>query len=270
MPPRLITGAILVFWLAMTGWLIQREVLPMMLAGELPSIQPDLTDEIGKPKIAWTILHRDGQRAGSATSWIVANEQRTLELHSIFNFRDPFLQITKIECMNRVNEEGKLQALSVKFDLESRQAVEIRGEVVDQTLTPRLFHNDDEIKFLDLGTVDMTDQPNVVNPMNLVNRLRGLRGGQTWKITLFDPFRGMKNQFVNDFVKQMMVPALIAEVTSDTLLWDRQEVECYKIEYHEIGKDVTARTWVRKTDGLVLQQESEHLGFAMVLSRMPR
>jgi hypothetical protein len=49
-----------------------------------------------------------------------------------------------------------------------------------------------------------------------------------------------------------------------TLAWDGADepVSCLVIEYHE-GSELRARTWIRASDGLVLQQESllndEHL-----------
>ena len=43
-----------------------------------------------------------------------------------------------------------------------------------------------------------------------------------------------------------------------------------KIEYREPGKTrVVARTWVRRRDGLVLQQEASHEGMNVVLLRDP-
>ncbi|MBI3823344.1 MAG: hypothetical protein HY289_11795, partial [Planctomycetes bacterium] len=262
MPPRLITAAILIFWLGMTGWLMQREVVPMMLADLSPSIQPDLTDEIGNPVISWTIL-RKGKRAGSAQSRIVLKGEGTLELYSTFNFAEPILTMTKLECMERIADGRRLQAMSIKFETESRLVAEIRGEVVNQKMAPKLFHNGIEVKFLDLGTIDMAHQADVTNPMNLVNRVRDLYDGRTWKVTMFNPLQGVQNQLVSDIMKPMMVPALIAQVSVDTLQWNDEDVVCYRIEYHEVGKEVIARTWVRKSDGLVLQQESSHLGFEM-------
>ena len=50
--------------------------------------------------------------------------------------------------------------------------------------------------------------------------------------------------------------------------WDNRAVPCLVIEYRK-GKEITARTWVRKSDGLVLQQEASNLGFEMILQRKP-
>ena len=58
-----------------------------------------------------------------------------------------------------------------------------------------------------------------------------------------------------------------AEVAAETLSWRNQEVPCFRIDYREPGKRVTARTWVRRQDGLVLRQEAEHLGKELILER---
>ena len=269
MPSRLMIAAILAFWLGMTGLLIQREVVPMMVADASPTYQLDLTDEIGAPLLGWHIK-RDGKRVGSATSRIVAKEDRSYEFHSTFHFDQAFFQVKQIESVDRINEDFKLQGLSIKFTFESGLIAEIRGEVANQSLEPRLFIDDAENKLFQWGKIDMTQQGSVVNPMRLVSRLRRLAEGQTWKITMLDPFRGITLPVGGDLIKHMSAPpSLIANVTTDNLKWNKKEVSCYKIEYHEPGKEVTARTWIRKVDGMVLQQESSHLSFEMTLERIP-
>jgi hypothetical protein len=172
--------------------------------------------------------------------------------------------------MRRVGDDKKLKAMSLKVEMGFNMAGEIRGEVVDGFMEPRIFMGGAEVKGAELGKIDMAQQNSAISPMDLVNRVRHVHEGQTFKITMFDPFRGMKNPFINEFLKHMTVPALIAEVTTDPLVWDEQDVACYLIEYREIGKDVSARTWIRKRDGLVLQQQSAHLGYDMTLTRMPK
>lgn len=273
MPSRLMIGAILAFWLGMTSLLIQREVVPMMVADASPTYQLDLTDEIGAPLIGWQIK-RDGKRAGSATSRIVAKEDRSYEFHSTFHFDKAFLQVKQIENVDRINEDRKLQAFSIKFTLESGLTVEIRGEVANQEMIPSLFIDGEEDKMFQWGKIDMAQQGAVINPMSLLSRLSRLNEGQTWKITMFDPFCGARLPVGGDLVKHLVKdmsapPALVAKVTTDKLTWNKKEVSCYKIEYHEPGKDVSARTWVRKLDGMVLQQESSRLSFEMTLERIP-
>jgi hypothetical protein len=276
MPPRLITGAILAFWLVMTGWLIEREVVPMMLADVSPSFQPDLTDEIGSPVVAWTVL-QDGKRLGSANSRVHAIDDRTFEFQSSMRFNQftfgP-LNVQEIDHMYRVSEDQKLLTVTTKLVGKlllgnSDFTLEMKGEVINDELQPRLFLNKDEIT-LDIGKIKFVQKGNFVNPMHLLNRLRGLREGKTWTINLPDLQGGANNEFMGDLIKRVGGPSvLIAEVTTDTLAWDHKEVACYKIEYHEPGKEVTVRTWVRKTDGLVLQQDTSQFGFDLVLQRIP-
>jgi hypothetical protein len=62
--------------------------------------------------------------------------------------------------------------------------------------------------------------------------------------------------------------SLIAEVKTGDLTWDKKKIACFVIEYAEPGKEPVARTWVRRSDGLVLQQEASHMGIDLVLERV--
>ena len=278
MPPRLVTGAILAFWLAMTAWLVQREVLPMMIAEASPSYTPDLTDEIGSPQVEWRIMSK-GKRVGRATSQVIANDDRTYTFQSSYQFSQ-FVILGVVDMQNmqinyKVGDEGKLRSMATKVSASFKIVTdlpivaEIKGEVIDDQLQPHLFINGKEEKLPDFSDVKLQQKGNLVNPMHLLNRLRGLRDGQTWTIAILDPMEGIKKKLPEFLVKQIGATSLIAEVSVATLEWNRREVTCFKIEYHERGKDVTARTWVRKLDGLVLQQESSQMGIDLVLQRVP-
>src|SRR5207249_1372496 len=111
----------------------------------------------------------------------------------------------------------------------------IKGDIADGQFEPIVFSGAFEHK---LDKFDVPQQGNIVNPMHLVNRLRDLHEGKTWKITLVDPFEGLKAQYGGQIIKQIAGPsAVIAQVKTDTLEWDRKEVACYMIEYHEAGKE---------------------------------
>jgi hypothetical protein len=269
MPSRLITGAILLFWLAMTAWLIEREVVPSMLAEISPTFQPDLTDEIGSSLVHWNVL-RNGEMIGRADSKVVANNDRTYSFCSSLRLEKahPFGIATKLlETTYCVSEEGKLKSLGLKMVLPS-ETFEFQGDVVGGILQPRLLHDGMPLQIPDMGTIAIRQPASFINPMHLVNRWRGLRRGQTWKISPLDFTESMKAQGAWGIVKSLIkTPSLVAEVKTDTLGWDGREVDCYKIEYSEPGREVTARTWLRKFDGLVLQQDTNHYGFDMVLQR---
>ncbi|HZZ81653.1 MAG TPA: hypothetical protein VFE62_24335 [Gemmataceae bacterium] len=269
MPSRLISAGIIAFWLTMTGLLLYQEVVPMMLAEIAPTVTIDLTDEIGSPLVGWT-MYADGKRIGSATSKINALEGRAYEFHSAFHFDDDrYLPgLRAIETKDRVAEDNKLLGMEMKVVFE-RNNIDIKGDVVDKILKPRLYLNDKEFKDFKLGEIDMTSQPNVVSSLKLVSRLRGLHEGQTWTETTFDPSSGIKDQFAADLFKQVRTPSLIAQVKSTTLTWDKKEVGCFLVEYYDAHKDVVARVWVRKRDGLVIQREVAVLGKELTLRRIP-
>jgi hypothetical protein len=273
MPPKLITAAIIAFWLAMTGLLIQREVVPMMIANASPNFQPDLTDEIGSPLVTWMVF-KDNDRIGAGTSRVTANNDGTFELRSNFRFDELAfgpVHLRSMENMYRVDAQGKLLAFSTKASANFGNkpglgapdvAGAIEGEVIDDMIEPRLSFLGIEHK---LDKIHLTQEGSIVNPMHLVNRLRGLRPGMTWKVKRVDALDAVTKQF-SALAKQQKIPDLIATVKADKMTWDRKEVACNVIEYHEIGKDVSARTWVRRIDGLVLQQEAT-FGFNLKLVR---
>ncbi len=285
MPHRLVSLGIVLFWLTMTGLLIKSELVPLWTAADPPIAQIDLTDEIASPLVGWEVFKKN-ERVGSARSSIRKNDDRTYDFHASYTF-DKFnigmLRVNKMEHVYKVGEGGKqLLAVNAKFwfNLGGDQQpafpvndnlAEMQGEVEDQHLEPRFFINGHEDNRFALGKIDMRNQGSIVNAMLPVNRVRGLHEGQSWLIAPFDPFRGVMNKFMPGFLKPAAeVPPLIASVSSDTLFWDKKLVPCLKIEYNEPGKAVTARTWTRKHDGLVLQQEASRDGFDLVLKRVPQ
>jgi hypothetical protein len=257
-------AVILASWLAMTGLLIHHEVAPTMLADALPTYQPDITDEIGSKQIAWN-LKQNGTRIGSVRSRIIPHEDRSFELHTLWHLSKPIMEIQHWETMERVDERRKLQSIYVKFIVQDAN-IEFRGETVGQFLQPHFFVNGHEQKSFKLDKIDVNEEGDIINAASPINRLRGLYENQTWTIRRFDLSRCVKLPFM----KSMSGPAsLRAVVKSDTLEWDSKKVNCFKIEYHEPGKEIVGRTWVRKADGLVLQQETSPFGPQMVLERIP-
>src|SRR5829696_3654452 len=135
---------------------------------------------------------------------------------------------------------------------------------------------------LDVGEVKVpvAGQGSALNPLHPVNRITGLSEGRRWRIALFDPTAvdlgkalGPEIGGLLKTVESVRIPVLEAEVTTDTLAWDGDEVPCFKVEYREPGKqELLAATWVRRRDGLVLQQHSKNdlLELELTLRRVPR
>jgi hypothetical protein len=110
-------------------------------------------------------------------------------------------------------------------------------------------------------------QGRVMNPMQPLNRLSGMRPGRRWAILQNDPLAEAIYALVGEVLKQTKIglpdrkpTELIAEVKRDPEPLDRPigRVMCWVIEYR--GDAPVARTWVSVEDGRVLRQEAFGMG----------
>jgi hypothetical protein len=262
MPPRWITVTIIGFWLATTGWMLYQEVSLRYHAGEPPPFGIDLTDEVGANTITWSLLEK-GERVGIGKSYVRRRGDRTFQLYSDFRFTESlrFLSFKKVTSITHVTADGKLLGMSAEVEAEPPFVGEItarvQGQVDNGFLRPQVEVESAKGK-IRLPLNEKVKVPgNVLNPMLLVNKYQGIRAGLSWRVPLLNP-----TSFNN-----LTIPFLDAEVSAATLAWHRKEVPCFRIDYREPGKKVTARTWVRQKDGLVLQQQAEHNGRQLILER---
>lgn len=283
MLPRYITVGIVAFWLATSGWLVYREILPSLRPGEAPPFTIDLADEaqLKIQRIRWTILRadKDGDKPiGRARTWVdYRAADDTFELHSqIEHLRlGSGLVVVKVPEFTStygVSRDGDLREMSAKVTA-SVAGLEVKarvhGDVRDSRFWPHLRiettgwgpHE------LDLDPVAVSTHGTVLNPLHPVNRLGGLRPGQRWRMPLVDPLADALRALVaKELPATKMGPRFLdAEVLPglQTLKWNSTDVACLVISYH--GEDgFSARTWVREQDGLVLRQQAE-LGNDMVI-----
>jgi hypothetical protein len=283
MPPRLIIVAVVLSWVAANGWLIRQHTLTYWRPGEPPPCHIDLTEEISSSLVAWEILQKD-RHVGSATSAVERQRDRTYRLSTQLRFEEmklPLMQIKRISTMYHINGDGALLGLSARFLLQTALAknafeqfeLAIGGEVEQGEITPRLWLNQERVPLGEFK-VPVTGA-SVVNPMQLLNRVPGLSEGRHWRMTLFDPIAALSKalpEYKEMFAaaESMSVPELHAVVVGDTLRWDNEDVPCYKIEYRKPGDpEPVATTWVRRRDGLVLQQFSSSGLFELTIRRIP-
>jgi hypothetical protein len=281
MPPRLATVAIVLFWLGTTAWLGYRDVWPRLRPGEPPPFTIDLTDEVSARSVNWSILD-DGKGVGFAKTEVERRPDRTFELKVSFTFQKPLklglAEIKKLMNAYRVNSAGELLGLQMTVSgkaLAFEGDVKLEGQVEDDHFTPRVFLNGIDLnnEVLKLEAVRVTRRGGVVNPMHPLNRISGLKEGQEWRIQVTDPAQlvlasaqgALKLPVTDSGLKQ-----LDAEVTADTLRWHNADVPCWRVDYRQHREPVTARTWVRRTDGIVLRQEATQLGRTLALVRDSR
>jgi hypothetical protein len=139
---------------------------------------------------------------------------------------------------------------------------ELKGVVEDGVFCPKIYLDGTETHLgpFQPRPIPVATMGDVFNTMHLLDKIPDLWVGRTWKIAHLN-------------LVGLMVPGrtvttsiMIAEVGEDELEWQNQKVSCFRIDYREPGKKVTAHTWVRRRDGLVLCQQvgEDYLDWVMV------
>lgn len=303
MPPRLITLAVVLFWLATTGLFLHHQIRPLLVRGEPPPFAIDLLDEATERKNLWDVFRND-KRVGKAETWIqYRKDDDQFELYSRFDLNDLAFGLAELRVKNvyRVTREGELLEVftkvwimpvgaGVKIDADEpddamafvvgKVVAPVRDGKLEPSGTATILGDHRDLQF---DPVPMTGRGSVLNPLHPVHRLRGLRPGREWNVPLFDPMAMLsgvriegkgRNDAIFTMIGQLLrdqggpkVRSLHAEVLSETrsLSWGRTEIDCLVIEYR--SGEMTARTWARARDGLVLQQEASFQGDRMTLKR---
>lgn len=290
MPPRPIVAAVVAFWVAVTGFAFYRDVWPRLFASGPPPVSVELADEARQNVPArWTLL-RNGQRAGK-----LVTQMKYLDAQDAFQFTyhysnlkldqaDITLVVPEATSEIRMSRTGELksQTMSGKVEVLLRGAevaqgtIDIHGTVAGGTLTGRAELKSSLLNLaghLDPVPVPKGGQP--LNPLQPVNRLAHVRGGQEWVVAesnpLQDAVRDLLKKKLGEYglrlPEQKQKDTLVAKVADSprALAWQKEEVPCWVIEYRRA--EVVARTWVRAGDGKVLRQEAFEKGEDLTFER---
>jgi hypothetical protein len=257
---------------------VYREVLPAFQTGEPPPFIIDLADEVSAQWISWKILH-SGKDIGTARTVVRHRPDRTFML--VGEFKPNKLQmfgiaVKKLDSFYAVTRDGDLRELEAKVAVGAVPIEVGIGGTVDQgVFTPEIRVAGIDVSAVGLPKLDpvpVSGHGSVLNPLHPLNRLKGLRDGEQWVQPVMDPLavalQSVK-QALLPFSTQPPLRRLHAQVSAGALVWDGQEVACWQIKYGEPGQKPAARTWVRRSDGLVLRQEATHTGMELVLERNP-
>jgi hypothetical protein len=296
MPPRFVTVLIVLFWLGTGAWFFQREVWPSLRSGDPPPFVIDLVDEARQLPIDWVVFQGD-KKVGKAITQIGYDQaDDSFRLEGQFVLTDLVGGVVKVEVksMYRVTRAGELRQVDAHVDMSFPAflfavAGDFGGPVQDGTFQPEARVTfPGETQKIEFDPVRLSGRGSVLNPLQPVNRLTGLRPGRTWQIPLFNPLQVLtaariegKNAKDPAMVMVLTVMALLkgkgtpgefrrlnATVLDGTqsLFWDDHEEICLVIEYRD--DDRSARTWVRQKDGTVLQQEVNLGSDQLVLKRV--
>ncbi len=289
MPSRFAVAGIVAFWLATTAYIAYRDVWPRVFATGPPPVTIELADEAKQNVPARWALYRGKEKIGRLTTLMKYHDKDDAFQ---FTYRYSHLRLeqggitlevpdaTSDVRMTRAGDlreqtlNGKIAVLAGKTKFEG--TINVHGVVTDGVLTGR---GEVQSTFGDLSgdlnpVAVKRGQP--LNPLQPVNRIANVRGGQQWVVSEYNPLQEALADLIRKQLAKSGLPfgdakpkdSLIAEVGGETrdLTWQNQEVACWVIEYRR-KEDAIARTWVRATDGKVLRQEAFESGETLVFER---
>lgn len=286
MPPRYLSLAILGFWLATTGWLVYRDLWPRLRPGDPPPFSIDLADEAQHFALPtrWTIYRQDGQsdkqeRLGRLRTWVEYRaSDDTFGLHSeMERVRLALgLEVARLSSSYHVDRDGRLREMYAHLTASLDGIEVIQGQLEGQ-VQGQFFHatcrsekgildrilGKQEVK---LTPVPVSASGTILNPLHPVNRIGSLQPGMQWRMPLVDP---LTDALAATFPGTHPGPRFLdAQVLPEpkNLTWHGREVACLVIEYSQ-GNELSARTWVRQSDGLVLRQEANLQSEKLILQR---
>ena len=273
MPSRWACVALLLLWAVATVGLIRRDVLPDLLIGPPPDLRSVAAADVAAGPTKWAILVADDssfqslRSVGQAVTESVHEPDGRLRLRSKIWFDSGgLLRGTPFAFREDVRIDVDNDCLiDPSGNLVSFRAVVRAGGVDESLLTLDGAYKDHaiEVKARSLipqlnGTKPFPYEPKTMihNALGPIDRLPGLAVGQRWEERVVSPLTGKI-----DVVKAEVVRK--AEI-----YWDKSMTAAYEVLYR-IHPAISARTWVRKSDGLVLRQEVPFPVVRLMIERMP-
>jgi hypothetical protein len=285
MPPRAAVAGIFAFWFATTGFIFYRDLWPRLFASGPPPVSIELADEARQNVPArWTIT-RHGERVGKLTTQMkyldAADEFHFTYQYSDLELKQAGVTLKMPEGVSEVHltRAGALKAQTMRATVTARVLglMEVQGTIdVHGTVTKGVLTGRAEVKSTlanvagDLTPVEVPRGGQPLNPLQPVNRLGHVRGGQQWQVDESNPMMAAVWELLK---KKLPLPeekpkvSLVAQVGDELqpLRWQGQDVPCWVIEYRRT--EPVARTWVRATDGKVLRQEAFEKGEMLTFER---
>lgn len=273
MPSRWACVALLLGWAVATVGLIRRDVLPDLLIGPPPDLRSVASADRSAGPTKWSILVADDASFQSLRSVGQAVTQSTLD-------RDGRL---RLDSKVWFDAGGLLKGTpfasrdDVRFDVENSCLIDASGNLRSFRAVVRAGGADEPLLTLDgtfkdraievvargpIPPLNFTrsfpyEQKTLIhNALGPIDRLPGLAVGQRWEERVVSPLTGK-------------IDVVRAEVVRRSeIYWDRSMTAAYEV-VHKIPPAISARTWVRKSDGLVLRQEVPFPVVKLLIERMP-
>jgi hypothetical protein len=259
MPPRLLTAAIVIAWLAMSSWLFYRDVWPRLRSGEPPPFRIDFSDEVlGKRVVHWTVFKNGKETYVLKTELSHQADQELFEMSSELKpppgpAKDgPLAERLTMTSVYSITRDGELRKSSITVQLPVGGEFRMTGEVRDGKFYSRVTGLG---MVRDLDPVEVRTTGSAQNPLQPQDRYTKLSPGQNWQVPMSSPLLDALAGLIPG-LQDNSVQFLKAEVLPEAqyLSFANQDERCMIIEYTG-GDDTSGRTWVRVSDGFVLKQE---------------
>ena len=275
MPNRLVCGAILVFWGLMTFELQRRDVLPDLLIGPPPDMRTvTKATEANPQRTRWAIQVSDlGDKAAtsvrvvgqvdtriraSTDGWCRFMSDSWLDTGALL--RGTPLDVVEnqrvlIRTVSDIDGTGNLDNFRATVHLEGDHddLLTISGTVRQNELVVTARS---PLSLLDWRkTFPYQPREMVQHELSPLEAMPNLRVGQRWRSQIVSPLTGR------------VETAQISVDRKKIITWDSNPVTTFEIVTHV--PPLTARTWARSSDGLVLRQEIPFPFARVTLERVP-
>ena len=281
MPARLVSAAILAFWLVAAVGLVTRDLLPELLVSEPPDLRTIAGAGDSAEPARWTLQVADGassetlRTVGGAVTTSLRKPDGSVRLVSDVWFDaggllkgTPFdtRARIKLKVISRYEIDPSGNLVSFRMDIASMADPSARSTEDPEVLGSLVGRVENHaIEVTARGPLPMMNwtRPFPYQPRSLMqsalgplDRLPGLQVGQRWDTKLVSPLTGR-------------IETVRAEVTRHrTIQWGKDKNPVKTLEIVHQMSPFSARTWVRP-DGLVLRQEVPFPFVKLVLERVP-
>lgn len=283
MPSRQSVLVIFAFWLVTLGVVVRRDVWPRVFSSGPPPVSVDVGDEASPLLPSPWSIYRGNTRVGrlntratysdADNTYVFTHEYSSLLLDA----GGVMLIVPRLTTVTNVARDGSLRGQSLDGNLELnggglrfQAKLNVAGRVVGGQFVGTCEFTSDLLKLKrDLAPAPVPNG-HALNPLQVVNRITGIRPRQEWVVHVVDPLSDAVALLVREQLAKAGVTLpekkrepLVAQVSATTqeMKWKDEPVPCWVIEYRDA--EVKARTWVRASDGKVLKQEAfdkgEHL-----------
>lgn len=268
MPRPIFRIYIVAFWITMTAWLINAEVLPHLGYGEM-GFRSVLDQRAVDETVRWRI-ELDSDEIGTASTTIKPNTDGSFSI--INNIRldvsaflpggrtEPQEAVERVRVDSRISVDAlrRLDSLEVKLVFPDRiDEILINGTIQDEQLKLTLsgFENIPGVPTRFKFPVDRESL--FADKFVPLDKIPDLRVGGKWTSRSVNPFVAASGPF-RWLMGGKSIEVTLNEVTgTESIPFQNQLVECFVIEHKH--DDRVSTTWARLSDGAVLRR---HVAFA--------